>query len=67
MAPFLLPGGTILETLQANGHVPAWLANRAWWQAFGMAHQVWALLLLSLLLLGAMFAQQRVLGPRAEH
>jgi hypothetical protein len=67
MAPFLLPGGTILETLQTNGHVPDWLANHAWWQAFVMAHQVWALLLLSLLLLGAMFAQQRVLGPRAEH
>jgi hypothetical protein len=67
MAPFLLPGGTILETLQANGRVPTWLANRAWWQAFVMAHQVWALLLLSLLLIGAMFAQRRVLGLSGEH
>ncbi len=67
MVPFLLPGGTILETLQADAHLPAALASRAWWQALVMAHQVWALLLLCLLLLGVMFARRRVLRPGAEH
>lgn len=58
--PFLVPGGTILQTLQENGRVPVSFASREWWQAFVMAHQAWALLLLSLLLLGAMFAQRRM-------
>jgi hypothetical protein len=66
MAPFLLPGGTILQTLQENGRLPASLVDRAWWQAFVMAHQAWVLLLLSLLLLGAMFARRRVLRAGSE-
>ncbi|HEY1660120.1 MAG TPA: glycosyltransferase family 87 protein [Candidatus Sulfotelmatobacter sp.] len=65
--PFLVPGGTALQTLQENGRIPASLAGRAWWQAFVMAHEIWALLLLSLLLLGAMFAQRRVREPRTVH
>jgi len=67
MTPFLIPGGTILETLQGNGRFPVSLTNRAWWQAFVMAHQVWALLLLSLLLLSEMFAQRRVLRLPIEN
>jgi hypothetical protein len=66
MMPFLVPGGTILQTLQENGRIPVSLANRAWWQAFVMAHQVCVLLLLSLWLLGVMFSQRRLLGPRSD-
>lgn len=67
MTPFLVPGGTILQTLQESGRLPAMLADRAWWQAFVMAHQAWVLLLLSLLLVGAMFAQRRVREPSSAH
>jgi len=66
MTPFLLPGGTILETLQVGGHIPASLVNHAWWQVFVMAHQVWALLLLSFLLLGAMFSQRHLAGQKPD-
>ena len=50
---------TLLETMEVNGSIPATLSHRAWWQAFVMAHQVWLLLLLSLLLLYEMFAYRR--------
>jgi hypothetical protein len=51
MLPFLIPGGTLLESLEMNGRIPSSLVNRAWWQAFVMAHQVWLLLFLSALLI----------------
>jgi len=51
MLPFLIPGGTLLETMQDSGSIPATLANRWWWQTFVMPHEVWVLLLLSILLL----------------
>jgi hypothetical protein len=51
MLPFLVPGGTILQTLQTGGSIPDTLANRWWWQMFVMPHEVWTLLLLAILLL----------------
>ncbi len=51
MLPFLIPGGTILETAVSSGRIPATLAYRWWSESFVMAHQVWLLLLLSALLL----------------
>jgi hypothetical protein len=51
MLPFLIPGGTLLETIQNSGRIPATLANRWWWQTFVMPHETWALLFLSILLL----------------
>jgi hypothetical protein len=51
MLPFLIPGGTILETLQASGRIPSTLASRWWWQMIVMPHQVWMLFFLSVLLL----------------
>jgi hypothetical protein len=54
MLPFLVPGGTILQSLQDSGSIPGSLANSWWWNTIVMPHQVWALLLLSMLLLYAM-------------
>lgn len=51
MLPFLIPGGTLLETMEINGRIPPSLANRWGWEAFVMPHQVWLLLCLSVLLL----------------
>ena len=58
--PFLVPGGSALEQLQLNGHVPAALANSCWWNALVMPHQVWALFFLGVLLLWAMKVRAEV-------
>jgi len=54
MLPFLVPGGTMLETMQSGGRIPAALSSHWSWQVFVMPHQVWALLLLGVLLLWEM-------------
>ena len=59
MLPFLVPGGTLLETMQIGGRIPRALANHWWWEALVMPHQVWLLLLLSILLLREMIAYRR--------
>jgi hypothetical protein len=51
MLPFLVPGGTLLETMQGSGRIPFSLANRWWWEALIMPHEVWVLSFLSVLLL----------------
>jgi hypothetical protein len=51
MLPFLIPGGTLLETMQASGHIPLRFASRWWWETIVMPHQVWMLFFLSILLL----------------
>jgi hypothetical protein len=58
MVPFLIPGGTILQTMQTNGRIPSTLAERWWWDTIVMPHEIWALFLLSLLLLYAMAVQR---------
>jgi hypothetical protein len=60
MIPFLIPGGTLLETMEVSGRIPAALAHRWWWEAFAMAHQVWLLLFLGILLLYEMAIYCRV-------
>jgi hypothetical protein len=60
MIPFLIPGGTLLETMEISGRIPAALAHRWWWEAFAMAHQVWLLLFLGILLLYEMAIYCRV-------
>jgi hypothetical protein len=57
LAPFLIPGGTLLETMQISGRIPASLSQHWWWEAFVMAHQVWALLILSVLLVRQMWVK----------
>ena len=54
MLPFLIPGGTLLETMQIAGRIPRALTNHWWWEAVVMPHQVWALLFLSIVLLREM-------------
>ncbi len=59
MLPFLLPGGTLLETMQIAGRIPRVLTNHWWWEAVVMPHQVWALLFLSIVLLREMGTDRR--------
>jgi MFS family permease len=59
MLPFLVPGGSALEQLQLRGRIPDGIAHSWYWTRFVMPHQIWFLLLLSLLLLWRM-ASERV-------
>jgi len=51
MVPFLIPGGTILQTMQINGRIPSTLSEHWWWDTIVMPHEIWALFFLGLLLL----------------
>jgi glycosyl transferase family 87 len=50
--PFLVPGGTVLEQIQLS--VSAGVRGAWWWNAMVMPHQVWVLVILSVVLLEAM-------------
>jgi hypothetical protein len=54
--PFLVPGASLLDQLVLQGRIPAVVVDGWWWNAVVMTHQVWALLLLSLLLLYTLHA-----------
>jgi len=54
MLPFLVPGGTILEQLQLQHRIPPVIVQSWYWTCIVMPHQIWLLLLLSLLLLWRM-------------
>jgi glycosyl transferase family 87 len=58
MLPFLIPGGTLLETMESSGRIPSALAHRWWWEMIVMPHQVWLLLLLGVLLLCEMVMER---------
>jgi hypothetical protein len=58
MVPFLIPGGTILQTMQTNGRIPSTLSERWWWDTIVMPHEIWALFFLSLVLLYEMAVQR---------
>jgi hypothetical protein len=59
--PFLVPGGSALEQLQASGRIPGTISHSWYWVCIVMPHQIWFLLLLSVLLLAGMAA-----GPQTE-
>jgi hypothetical protein len=52
--PFLAPGGSALEQLQVRGQIPQAIVHSWYWTCIVMPHQIWFLLLLSLLLLWRM-------------
>ncbi len=63
MLPFLIPGGTLLETVEIGGRIPTGLRGHWWWDGFVMAHQVWTLLFLGILLLREMSVYGRTGVP----
>ncbi len=66
MVPFLVPGGTLLEIMQAEGRIPTALANHWWWRIIVMPHQVWLLLILSMVLLREMHTYHLFAG-KGDH
>jgi hypothetical protein len=63
MSPFLIPGAWMLESLQNANRIPSYLTERWWWDTLVMAHQIWALLLLAVVLIIAAWSEDsRVCG-----
>lgn len=54
LLPFLVPGGTVLEQIQVRGYVSPAVQGSWWWNALVMPHQVWVLVILTVVLLEAM-------------
>jgi hypothetical protein len=64
MLPFLVPGGTILEHLQFHERIPRTIAHSWYWTGVVMPHEIWFLLLLSLLLLCSMAGSRDAVPSR---
>jgi hypothetical protein len=65
LIPFLFPGAAFLQQMASAGKVPSWIQGKWWWSGVVMPHEVWALLLLVLLLLWEMHAIARTSGDQA--
>jgi len=57
MAPFLVPGPMMLQSLVDKGIVSPAVAASWWWNDFFMPHQTWLILILSIVLLYALSAE----------
>ncbi len=53
MLPFAVPGAAFLQELASEGRIPASMVSAWWWNTLVMPHEIWAILLLSVLLLYA--------------
>jgi hypothetical protein len=51
LLPFLVPGGTLLEAMEAKQKIPQTCVHSWWWESFIMAHEVWLLVFLGILLI----------------
>jgi hypothetical protein len=63
IVPFLVPGPVMLQQLIAKGRLPASLNDEFWWSAIVLAHEVWAVVLMSLLLVYALAKTVRQPSP----
>jgi len=63
--PFLVPGGSLLEQIQRSGYITSAVRGSWWWNAIVAPHQVWALVILSVVLLEAM--RRTANHTEAEH
>lgn len=63
LSAFMVPGGSMLETLKNRGLINSFLSNTDWWNGLVMAHAVWALVLLTLVLL---YEMSTAAGARSE-
>jgi hypothetical protein len=57
LLPFAVPGAWSLESLQNAQRVPAFLTGKWWWEPVALGHEIWAILLLALILVAANWSQ----------
>ncbi len=53
LLPFAVPGAWALESLQNAGRIPAALVRTRWWEPLVLGHEIWAILLLAVVLVTA--------------
>jgi hypothetical protein len=58
LSPFLLPGAAILDLWRQQGRIPSQITAHWWWNILVMPHEIWCLLVLSVLLLISMSRQR---------
>jgi hypothetical protein len=63
VVPFLVPGPVMLQQLMVKGRLPASWNGEFWWSAIVLAHEVWAVVLMSLLLVYALARTVRQPSP----
>jgi hypothetical protein len=63
MLPFLVPGGSALEQFQLRRQIPEAITHSWYWTRIAMPHQIWFLLLLSVLLLWRMAVRRTPDSP----
>jgi hypothetical protein len=51
LGAFMVPGGSMLETLRNKGFIASSLGSTDWWTGLVMAHAVWCLVVLTIVLL----------------
>jgi hypothetical protein len=51
---FLLPGGVFVSLIAERVHLPSTIVNTWWWRSFVMAHQMWTVVILAILLMWTM-------------
>jgi glycosyl transferase family 87 len=66
MAPFLLPGPMLLQSLADRRAMPEWIVNGWWWNTILMPHQTWLLLALSIFLVQAVAFAPKFSSSAAE-
>ena len=68
LVPFFVPGGSFLETMLAQNRIPGNVIHTLWWNVIVMPHQIWALVVMSALLLGAMGStpEEHLRSPHSE-
>ena len=59
VAPFFVPGSTLLELQVQAGRIPEAMTHAWWWRTLVLPHQVWALLVMSITLLTAQMRELR--------
>ncbi len=67
VAPFLVPGPTLLSDLALRGRIPASIVNGWWWDTIVLPHEIWALILLAVLLLYCMGREWAEESARLPH
>jgi Glycosyltransferase family 87 len=59
---FLIPGGSALQQMEQAGHFIAY-KNSWWWNTLVLPHESWAVLLIGVLLLNAMYTTSGMMVP----
>lgn len=59
--PFLIPGAAVLDAFRQRGRFSTASLGHWWWNGIVMAHEIWCLLFLSVLLLYFMSREPRIL------